>query len=439
MEGDESVKRKISGDLNRMSASGRNPSHIEHFIGQRREHYKGSPLPQAAIEEIIVLERRALETLETLPQLNGAIAQLYQHDMISEAEATVEVEPLEGFGVPGLTRMESSAQNYDCLIHSFLTATCDNFRRLPQHQKNVFANHFRRVALPALPMIRCFMARDRVGEINDRRESPTKGKPRPRAEMMMERILAPRGFLHETELHLLAAQFRVNILAATAETRLFQPITRDTLQVLYGDTGCMNGLPAFDRTVCIFTSGGHFESVRKEGGYNFTQGELARFPEIAQAAYNKRAPNRAAASAQRATQWECPTCTFLNPNTAQVCGACGRKPEKASKAEGGQNLAAALALSLEGKKAALKAIYAKMEAGENLDAEEVKILEAGLAPKAAIQAQKAAIQAQINAITAKRDLTEANISKIAELLGKLDQGGGRRTRRKRHKRQTRRT
>ena len=259
----------------------------------------------------------------------------------------------------------------------------------------------------------------------------------------MERILAPRGFLHETELHLLAAQFRVNILAATAETRLFQPITRDTLQLFYGATGCINGLPAFERTVCIFTSGGHFESVRKEEGYEFTARELARFPEIAQAAYNKRAPNRAAASAQRATQWECPTCTFLNPNTDKVCGACGRKPEKASKAEGGQNanLAAALALSLEGAKgkkagknisAALKAIYAKMEAGKNLDAEEVKILEAGLVPKAAIQAQ-------INAITAKRDLTEANISKIAELLGKLDQGGGRRTKRKRHKRQTRRT
>ena len=79
-----------------MSASGRNPSHIEHFIGQRREHYKDSPLPQAAIEEIIVLERRALETLETLPQLNGAIAQLYQHDMISEAEAPVEVPHVGG-------------------------------------------------------------------------------------------------------------------------------------------------------------------------------------------------------------------------------------------------------------------------------------------------------------------------------------------------------
>jgi hypothetical protein len=398
-----------------MSASGRNPPHIEHFIRQRREHYKDSPLPPAAIEQVIDLEQRALQTLGTLEQVNGAIAQLYQHEMITEAEATWEVGSLEGFGVHGLVRMESAATNYDCLIHSFLTATCDNFRRLPKQEKNIFANHFRRVALPALPMIQCFMQRDTVIETNDRERSPTKGQKRPRKEMMMERILAPRGFLHETELHLLAAQFRVNILAATAETRLFQPITRDTLQVLYGATGCMNGLPAFRKTVCIFTSGGHFESVRKAEGYEFTVEELHGFPQIAQALYNKRAPNRAAAAAQRATQWECPACTFLNPNKDQICAACGGpKPDRQSKAEGKNN------------SAALKAIHAKMEAGKNLDAEEVKILERGLAPKAAIQAQ-------INAITAKGNLSDANVEKIAVLLGQL---GGRRTRRRRRRRHT---
>jgi hypothetical protein len=398
-----------------MSAAGSSPSHVQDFIRQRREHYKDSPLPPAAIEEVIALEQGALETLENLEQVNGAIAQLYQHEMIAEAEATVRAGSLEGFGVHGLIRMESAATNYDCLIHSFLTATCDNFRRLPKQEKAIFANHFRRVALPALPMIRCFMARDHVGEINERRESPTKGQKRPRAEMMMERILAPRGFLHETELHLLAAQFHVNILAATAETHLFQPVTRDTLQVLYGATGCMDGLPAFRKTVCIFTSGGHFESVRKAEGYAFTPGELHGFPQIAQTLYNKRAPNRSAAAAQRATEWECPTCTMLNPNTAQACAACrGPKPDKASKAEGKNNTAA------------LKAIHAKMEAGKNLNPEEVKILERGLAPKAAIQAQ-------INAITAKENLSDANVEKIAVLLGQL---GGRRTRRRRRRRRT---
>lgn len=409
-----------------MSASGKNPPHIEHFIRQRREHYARSPLPPAAIEQVIALEQRALQTLGTLEQVNGVIAQLYQHDMIQEATATREIGPLEGFGVPGLIKMESSARNYDCLIHSFLTATCDNFRRLPQEQKDVFANHFRRVALPALPMIQCFMQRDTVVEVNDRERSPTRGQERPRAQMMIERIVAERGFLHETELHLLAAQFRVNILAATAETHLFQPITREALQVLYGDTRCMDGLPAFRRTICIYTSGGHFESVRKAGGYEFTVGELERFPQNAQAAYNARAPKRAANAAKRATQWACSACTFLNPNTAKACEQCGTA--KPSKAEGGQNanLAKALALSLKNAESgtpskALSAIYAKMAAGHNLDAEEVKLLETKAPSKA---------QAELNAIMAKGNPSEANVQRIAELLGQI---GGRRLTRKRRR------
>ena len=365
--------------------------------------------------------------------MNGVIAQLYQHDMIPEARATWAVGELEEFGVPGLTRMESSARNYDCLIHSFLTATCDNFRRLPQEQKDVFANHFRRVALPALPMIRCFVANDRVREINDRERSPTHGQQRQRAEMMIERILAPQGFLHETELHLLAAQFRINILAATRETHLFQPITRDALQVLYGETHCMDELPAFRKTVCIYTSGGHFESVRKAEGYAFTAEELELFPQISQAAYNARAPNRAAAGSK---QWACAACSFLNPNAAKVCEMCGTaKPSKAetaksSRAEGGQNasLAKALANSLKNAEggttsAALKAIHTKMAAGHNLDAEEVKLLERGTPSEA-----KRKAQAELNAIVARGNPTEANVERIAVLLGQI---GGRRTRRRR--------
>jgi len=408
-----------------MSASGRNPPHIEDFIRQRREHYARSPLPAAAIEQLIALEQKALETLETLKDVNGVIAQLYQHEMIAEAEATWAVGALEGFGVPGLTKMESSGNNFDCLIHSFLTATCDNFRRLPQEEKNVFANHFRRVALPALPMIQCFLKKDAVGEINDRRGSPTKGQVRSRAGMMMERIMAPRGFLHETELHLLAAQFEVNILAATAESHLFQPITREALQVLYGDTGCMDRLPPFRRTICIYTSGGHFESVRKAEGYYFTAGDLERFPEISQAAYNARAPKKAEASAK---QWACTACTFLNPNTAKACEQCGTA--KPSRAEGGQNARGKAEGGTISK--ALKAIHEKMAAGHNLSAEEVKILETKSPSE-----PKRNVQAELNAILAKGNPSEANVQRIAELLGQM---GGRRTRRRRHKqKRTRRT
>ncbi len=50
-------------------------------------------------------------------------------------------------------RMESSGDNNDCLIHSFLTATCPTFRRYPKKHKNTIARTFRTKVFPLLPEV----------------------------------------------------------------------------------------------------------------------------------------------------------------------------------------------------------------------------------------------------------------------------------------------
>lgn len=46
--------------------------------------------------------------------------------------------------------MHSSGDKNDCLVHSFLTATCPSFRRLPADKKDAFADWFRRNVMPTL-------------------------------------------------------------------------------------------------------------------------------------------------------------------------------------------------------------------------------------------------------------------------------------------------
>jgi hypothetical protein len=49
--------------------------------------------------------------------------------------------------------MESSENSNDCLIHSFLTATCPTFRRYPKKHKNTIARTFRTKVFPLLPEV----------------------------------------------------------------------------------------------------------------------------------------------------------------------------------------------------------------------------------------------------------------------------------------------
>jgi hypothetical protein len=86
------------------------------------------------------------------------------------------------------------------------------------------------------------------------RESAAEGRE-------MRRRIEGSGFLQNEELNLLAAQYEVNILAATGESNSFQPITAQTLKELLLPPRCCNwrdGLERFDTTICVYTNGSHF-------------------------------------------------------------------------------------------------------------------------------------------------------------------------------------
>jgi hypothetical protein len=255
--------------------SGNNPPVIRDFLERRRRELQTLGLRGPEIEVLITDELRlGLENLTTVAAVNTVIHRFYSDTFLPEAEATPVEGELRGFGVEGLLKMKSSGKNFDCFIHSFLTATCDNFRRIAEPSKNEFANFFRRTVFLTLPTVRCFMEQE-----------PGLGRE------MRQRIQAPGGvMLEEIELRLLAAQFKVNILAATGESKRFQPINAEALRAILPPACC--DWPAeqerFRTTVSIYTSGVHFEALRDAEGYTFTEAKIADIIASSELAANAR-------------------------------------------------------------------------------------------------------------------------------------------------------
>jgi hypothetical protein len=258
--------------------NGADPATEEDFVRWRSQQLRGigkkfyglwstpNALSDAEVASMIQVDLELLKNVTTLDNINMLIGRFYK--MKAEDEATRPVGVLEGFGVDGLFRMNASTNNNDCLAHSFLTATCENFRRLDQPSKDEFANFFRRTVFLILPAVQCFIGNER------------------RAGQEMARRVMSSGFLEEQELRLLAAQFRVNILAATGESGRFQPATRATLtHVLPAE--CLRG-GAFTDTIAIFTNGTHFEALRDREGYTFSERKIGDFIRRSENAANAR-------------------------------------------------------------------------------------------------------------------------------------------------------
>jgi hypothetical protein len=94
--------------------------------------------------------------------------------------------------------MYSSGANSDCLIHSFLTATCNNFRKLPQENKNKVARSFRHYLYPQFELTKAML------------------KKNSRAH---EKIFTPGTFLGDEDLLNIVNTYKINcIVFATANT-----------------------------------------------------------------------------------------------------------------------------------------------------------------------------------------------------------------------------
>ena len=233
------------------------PATVEDFIARRNEQLSKLGLRVENVATIIKEDVDLFQNVTTLNNINMLIARFYADNMKAEDVATRPVGPLDGFGVDGLYRMNASKKNNDCLIHSFLTSTCENFRRLEQNSKDEFANFFRRTVFLTLPAVQCFLQSERAA-----------------GQEMAGRVRST-AFLEEQELRLLAAQFRVNILAATGESGRFQPATRETLLHML-PAECVPG-GAFAHTIAIYTNGAHFEALRDDDGYTFSERKIGDF------------------------------------------------------------------------------------------------------------------------------------------------------------------
>ena len=314
-------------------------------------------------------------SLKSVDDIDKFILRFY--DLKEETETTKQKRQLSGFGanVADWDVMISSGKNYDCLIHSFLTALCSNFRRLEETNKNEFANFFRRVVFFTLPVFQCLARYD---------ENQAK---------RIQKELLEMSFLDDSVIFILNATFKCNTLLAREDFWLgnqFQMVDSEMLKKMIPKE-CYPSVSGKWETICLYTSGQHFESIRKpNGSYTFTDKDVT--DAIAGAEIAKNAKNALG-------EWICPTCTFLNPALKKKCEQCETlrpmnkgKPDPAGGQNarlaaakpdpaGGQNaeLVAAIAASLKpnskNNKAILAAILAKIEKGHNITAEEMKLLD----------------------------------------------------------------
>lgn len=170
--------------------------------------------------------------------LNELIRALYPSQADKDGSVKVISVLSPEFGIPGALRMSSSASECDCLIHSFLTVTCPNFRKLTQRSKDEFASIFRRQMLPRLVS----------------RYPVTEKTPNQIMQFIIDVIQSGR-FLSDADSSIIAKLFDVNLL-------LLEPARegQKSLAILISPRNDNKSDP-----YVIYGSGAHFEGVKLDG------------------------------------------------------------------------------------------------------------------------------------------------------------------------------
>jgi hypothetical protein len=329
----------------------------EYLIDRIKDtHRRGGDLTNAEINGIVAHDLDLLEKLDDIKNVNEIIGRLYD---LGDASKTTWIVQDSGKDVTLATRgfgdsldnwkvIFSSGNNLDCLFHSFLTATCANFRRLAQEDKKEFANFFRRNVFLELPVVKAY--------------KPDGDEQKGIFEEMKRRIRS-RDFLQDPEIYFLAAQFKFRIFSARSDRYIgntFQKIYGDALRTTLGlDKIIHNGENSRDRwpTICIFTNGAHYESIRVSDRYELTAADIERAeadnkkkgppggwecpichnknPRLAiecSCGYKKpgaKAAAKAASAAKADPNWDCSLCTFKNPGNSKKCQICEKSPPAA--------------------------------------------------------------------------------------------------------------
>jgi hypothetical protein len=297
-------------------------------MASRKTHFKNVPTKEYYLERIkgdfnsnlneneidmmIKHDLEKLENIKTVSDIDEIIPRMYK---LEASETTRVLRKFEGFGeeASNWDVIFSSGNNFDCIFHSFLTATSRNFRRLSQLDKNEFANFFRRGIFLNLPVVLCY-----------KRIEPDLYKS-------LEKSLKEKDFLEDIVLFLLAAQFKFQVLAASSSVgygNRFELISSGALKFVLPAECCewrnnnnsISNWPIY----CIYTSGAHFESIRVNGEYEISEKEAVsamtsledgRHRPVTTTSIKKR-------TAKKKNVKRCKQCTFNNPGNSNACEIC---------------------------------------------------------------------------------------------------------------------
>jgi hypothetical protein len=241
----------------------RSPLNPNVYFGRLRRKTQGLGLSPENANAILEVDRELLNAFRDPRNLSLDIINRFierHYELISEDRATRVVgdsrRKMSGFEFnndDNFEVMHSSANNLDCLFHSFLTATCPNFRRCKQHDKDEFANFFRRVIFLTLPVVQAYAV----------------AQPHT-YNQMLQRIME-RDFLAELEIKLLAAQFHIRLLFLVNDDgdSILQFIDANVLALEIPSVG-QNTDDSDWPIICLFTDMTHYESIRVNENYILT-------------------------------------------------------------------------------------------------------------------------------------------------------------------------
>jgi len=189
------------------------------------------------------------DPVNTIPKLNDYIGKVYK-DSLGDEDVNTYVSRNVGSAMKNraldvFVTLYSSGNNSDCLIHSILTVTCQNFRRLSRSDKNVVANNFRKNVYKLTPEYKRVYARN------------------PKIE---ERVMTPGVFLEDIDISNIADSYRIQFCIFEGfENRVGISGMRDVPDVYM-----------------LYNAGNnHFEGVRlKSGEYTIPRGDAGELVEL---------------------------------------------------------------------------------------------------------------------------------------------------------------
>jgi hypothetical protein len=322
------------------------------------EDRNGNQAPTAAHQNIFndVTPENVQATTGTLELINARIGQVFQGRIERPHHRTRRVgnigrqmrNPLlEDFDV-----LFSSANAYDCMVHSLLTVGCSNFRGLSQEDKNIVARAFRNRVIVCTPqylakyaseagvrrVFRYVLPVDEIHRVipilppGDVLRFPPLPEGLAQVDIELIRELRGRqqvrgGELHRQAARTLPADFNIEYRLRTPgifldgddltricnflaiQIQLFDSFSRLITNI--GDGG---------PTYMMHNNGSHYEGVVK----NLYRGDNEDW--VALNARQMQIFAQAPALLEEVLEngeWKCPVCTLNNLATAKACAACG--------------------------------------------------------------------------------------------------------------------